>query len=135
MTERVIFNPSAGRGRARRLVERVRRLCGAASDLRPNGCPGAGAELAARAVADGHTTVIAAGGDGTVHEVANGLLAAGRPEVVFGVWPAGSANDYAYALGVSGDWPLERGRRDRLAARPVDVGRVSGGGRERYFVN
>jgi YegS/Rv2252/BmrU family lipid kinase len=135
MAECVIFNPSAGRGRARRLVERLRRLCGPTIDLRPTHAPGHGAELAARAVEDGHTTVIAAGGDGTVHEVANGLIAAGRPDVEFGVWPIGSANDYAYALGVSGNWPLDRRWRERLQARPVDIACVTGRGREQYFVN
>src|SRR5437868_6320248 len=106
MGECVIYNPAAGRGRTRRLVERLRRQRGAALDLRPTAGPGHGAELAARAGESGHPSVIAAGGDGTVHEVASGLIVAGRPEVVFGVWPAGSANDYAYALGVGGDWPL-----------------------------
>jgi diacylglycerol kinase family enzyme len=133
MTECVIFNPAAGRGRARRLVGRLRRLRGSAVDLRPTKGPGHAAELSARAVEAGHTTVLAAGGDGTVHEVANGLI--GRPDVVFGVWPIGSANDYAYALGVSGDWPLEPRRRERLAAAPVDVGRVNVGGRVTHFVN
>jgi diacylglycerol kinase family enzyme len=135
MTECVIFNPAAGRGRARRLVERLRLRCGPAIDLRPTCGPGHAAELAERAVRDGHTTVIAAGGDGTAHEVANGLLRAGRPEVVFGVWPVGSANDYAYALGVGDHWPLVAGQRKQLTARPVDVGCVIAGDRSVYFIN
>src|SRR5205085_154071 len=102
----VIYNPSAGRGLARRLVERLRRSHAPAWDFLPTTSPGHGAELAVRAVNDGYRTLIAAGGDGTVHEVANGILRAGRPGVVFGVWPVGSANDYAYALGVRRDWPL-----------------------------
>src|SRR5437016_10927613 len=98
MAECVIFNPAAGRGRARQLVERLRRLNRSAIDVRPTRGPGQAAEVAHRAVEDGHSSVIAAGGDGTAHEVANGLIRAGRPEVVFGVWPIGSANDYAYSL-------------------------------------
>src|SRR5437773_1856312 len=135
MGECVVYNPAAGRGLARKLVERLRRARGSAIDLRPTAAPGHGAELAARAVEAGHETVIAAGGDGTVHEVANGLIRAGRPGVVFGVWPIGSANDYAYALGVDRNWPLDEKQRTRLAARPVDVGRVTGGRRVGYFVN
>ena len=135
MSECVIFNPAAGRGRARRLIDRLGRFRGSATDLRPTRCPGHAAEFAEQAVADGHTTVIAAGGDGTVHEVANGVIRANRPETVFGVWPIGSANDYAYALGVAGDWPLEPAGRKKLTALPVDVGRVNGGGRTCFFVN
>jgi YegS/Rv2252/BmrU family lipid kinase len=135
MADCIIFNPAAGRGRARQLVERLRRVSGTAIDVRPTRGPGQGAELAERAVERGHTTVIAAGGDGTVHEVANGLIRAGRPEAVFGVWPIGSANDYAYALGVRGDWPLDPAQRKKLSARPVDVGRVTNAGRTSYFVN
>src|SRR4051812_40533132 len=100
----IIYNPAAGRGRARRLVERLRRSRGGI-DFQPTNEPGHGAELAVRAIESGHIHVIAAGGDGTVHEVANGVLAAESPVAVFGVWPIGSANDYAFALGVSGDWP------------------------------
>ncbi len=129
----VIYNPQAGRGLARRLVERLRQRHTANWGFLPTTCPGHGAELAMRAVDQGYRTLIAAGGDGTVHEVANGLLRSGRPDVVFGVWPVGSANDYAYALGVGRDWPLNG--RAGLVERPVDVGRVRGGGRVGYFVN
>ena len=44
-------------------------------------------ELATAAATAGFTRIIAAGGDGTVHEVANGLLAAGNHGAVLGVWP------------------------------------------------
>jgi diacylglycerol kinase family enzyme len=135
MGECVIYNPAAGRGLARRLVDRLRRARGPTVDLRPTDSPGHGAELASRAVEAGHSTIIAAGGDGTVHEVANGLVRAGRPDVTFGVWPIGSANDYAYALGVGPDWPLDPRQREELAVRPVDVGRITSGGRVGYFVN
>jgi YegS/Rv2252/BmrU family lipid kinase len=133
MAELVIVNPVAGRGRARRLVARLQRRLGPAVTVWPTDKSGQAGELAERAVAEGFATVIAAGGDGTVHEVANGLMRAGNANAVLGVWPIGSANDYAYALGVHGDWPLHR--KEELAPRPVDVGRVSGGGRTSYFVN
>jgi diacylglycerol kinase (ATP) len=130
----VIYNPAAGRGRTRRLIRRLGRAAGR-FDFRPTDGPRGGSAAAAAAIADGYTTVIAAGGDGTVHEVANGILRAGRPDVVFGVWPAGSANDYAYALNVDSDWPLSPDWKKRLTVMQVDVGRVTGGGRERFFVN
>jgi diacylglycerol kinase family enzyme len=114
-------------------VDRLRRSQ-TGIDFRPTNQPGHGAELAIRAIESGHTRVIAAGGDGTVHEVANGVLTAESSDVVFGVWPIGSANDYAYALGIHGDWPLQSGLA-KTAVRTADVGRVTGGGRARYFVN
>ena len=46
----------------------------------------------------GFGIIAAAGGDGTVHEVANGVLQAGRTDVCFAVVPLGSADDYAYTL-------------------------------------
>jgi diacylglycerol kinase family enzyme len=131
----VIYNPAAGRGLTLRMVRRLRRQGRGQFDFRPTGGPGDGTVQAEKAVAAGHSTVIAAGGDGTVHEVANGILRAGRGDVVFGVWPAGSANDYAYALGIDQDWPLRPDWGRRLRVVRVDVGRVAGGGRERFFVN
>jgi YegS/Rv2252/BmrU family lipid kinase len=128
----VIYNPAAGRGRAKRLIERLRHS-GAAIDFRATAGPGHGGEVARRAIESGHLRIIAAGGDGTVHEVANGILDAERAEVTFGVWPIGSANDYAFALDVYGNWPLETGKRMQI--RNVDVGRIRGGGRSRYFIN
>ncbi len=50
----------------------------------------------ARDAADGILRVIAVGGDGTVHEVANGLLTRGGPAIpALGVVPAGTGNDFA----------------------------------------
>lgn len=134
MSECVIVNPAAGRGRARRLIGRLARREPAIAVF-PTNDRGHAADLAEQAVKAGYTTVIAAGGDGTVHEVANGLLRSGRTDVVLGVWPIGSANDYAYALDVAGDWPLRPRLRNRLAAQAVDIGRVTTGGRVGYFVN
>lgn len=121
----VIYNPAAGRGRALQRLRRLRRVLGARADFQPTQRPGHGAELASAAAQAGFAVVAAAGGDGTVHEVANGLLRACRPEVTLAVWPIGSANDYAHSLG-----------RDGPGVRTVDVGLVRAtGGRERYFVN
>lgn len=136
MAECVIYNPEAGRGLARRRIERLRRSGSGDFAFFPTAGPGHAAELAERAVRDGFATVIAAGGDGTVHETANGVLRAGNLDATFAVWPAGSANDYAYALGVEPDWPLRPDVRRRMTVRTVDVGRVTGdGGRSIYFVN
>jgi diacylglycerol kinase family enzyme len=131
----VIYNPEAGRGRARSLIRRLMRRYGSAAyELRPTDAAGHAEALAAQAVREGFPRVAAAGGDGTVHEVANGLLSAGPGETVFAVWPVGSANDYAFALGLHDCKPLFGKSRPRV--RAVDVGRITGdGGRQRWFVN
>ena len=96
---------------------------------------GHAAELAARARAEGVDLVVVLGGDGTVNEALNGLLAAGPgPEVPsLGVVPGGSANVFARALGSPRE-PLEATRQllGALAAgrsRRVGLGRAD----ERWF--
>jgi diacylglycerol kinase family enzyme len=130
----VIFNPRSGRGRARQRIRKLQEVLGARAVFRPTERPGHGEELALEAAREGFAAVAAAGGDGTVHEVANGILQAARPEVVMEIYPIGSANDYAHTLGLDPDWRL---RSDpSIEARPVDVGIVSTpDGRRRHFVN
>jgi diacylglycerol kinase family enzyme len=128
----VIYNPASGRGRAERRLAELRRAWRTRADFWPTKAPGQAEELAWQATRAGFATVAAAGGDGTVHEVANGLLRAERPDVVLAVLPSGSANDYAYSLGLDADWWR---RPDGFAPRRVDVGVVRAAGRSRFFVN
>jgi diacylglycerol kinase family enzyme len=130
----VIFNPRAGRNRAGARLEKVRWHLRHTGEFWPTDAPGDGEHLARKAIAAGFTTIGAAGGDGTVHEVANGLLAAGQPDVTLAVFPIGSANDYAYSLGLDENWWA---RSDGMfGPRRVDVGVVrAADGRARWFVN
>lgn len=130
----LIYNPAAGRGRAERSRAALEARCPPGTAVRPTAGPGHAEELAAAAVRDGFRRVIAAGGDGTVHEVANGLLRTDADGVRFAVLPVGSMNDYAYTLGVSAWWAAGLGW-DALEPMAVDVGRVRAGGRERFAVN
>jgi diacylglycerol kinase family enzyme len=96
---------------------------------------GHAASLAQQAAQDGMDVVVALGGDGTVNEVVNGLLANGPGPGVpaFAVVPGGSTNVFARALGLPNDWVeatgvlLEALREDR--SRTVGLGRADG----RYF--
>jgi diacylglycerol kinase (ATP) len=117
----VIYNPVAGRGRAERLLKELPPQLIKDIELRPSQKPGHSAELAREAAVAGFGRIIAAGGDGTVHEVANGILQSGQRDVTFSIWPIGSANDYAYSLGLTEWWkrraeqlPLETLARDWL---------------------
>ena len=136
MTDRtcVIYNPAAGRGRAKAKIDATRRWAGPDAELWPTEGPGHAIELARTAARAGYGKIIAAGGDGTVHEVANGLLRADRPDVVLGVWPLGSSNDYAFALGLHPRF-ARRGEGSPLEAFPADVGLVRSASHERFFVN
>jgi len=126
----VIFNPKAGKGRAKRRLEELMRVLGPRAEYQRTTYPGHADELAEKAAQSGFAVVVAAGGDGTVHEVSNGLLRAQRPDVDFAVYPIGSANDYAHSLA----WNFPE-MADGNEVRAVDVCRVrAANGRERFFV-
>ena len=93
--------------------------------------PGHAVDLAGRAARDGFNRVVAVGGDGTVHEVANGLIAA-RSDAALGVVPVGSGNDFAKLAGTYRHG-VERAAARVAAARVrrFDAGLVLG----EYFVN
>ena len=129
----IIYNPAAGRGRARKAIEAMRRWAAPHAELRASNCEGHLVELAKQAAEEGFQRIIAAGGDGTVHEVANGILQANKPEAILGVWPIGSSNDYAAALGIR-NWFRSQGKAETLRAKPLDVGVVRSGNRERFYV-
>ena len=64
---------------------------------------GDAARLVAEAARDGVDRVIAGGGDGSINEVAAGLLAVGGSRPALGILPLGTANDFATACGVPAD--------------------------------
>lgn len=127
----VIFNPSAGRQRSDRRIEPFRQRWQGVADFWPTEFAGHATALAQQAVQAGYAVVAAAGGDGTVHEVAAGLLATDRRDVTFAVVPIGSANDYGFSL----KQQFGESELDDEAGCPVDVGRLRiGAGPDRYFV-
>ncbi len=128
----VIVNLLAGRGRCRRLwpsIERALRSSRLPFRHVFTEAPGAAIEIARRAARD-FSVVVAVGGDGTIHEVATGLMGT---KAKLGIIPAGTGNDFVKMLGIPPKDPLraipilEDGQTKR-----VDVGRV---GEHYYFVN
>ena len=128
----VIYNPAAGRGRAERLLKALPPTLAADVELRPTAHAGHAEALAREAANEGFAKVVAAGGDGTVHEVANGVLRSGR-DTVFSVWPIGSANDFAFTLGMD-VWWRRHDQNPPTETLAIDVGRAVAGTCERYFV-
>ncbi|NPV79884.1 MAG: diacylglycerol kinase family lipid kinase [Firmicutes bacterium] len=127
----VILNPRAGRGRARRVMPVVRKTLSdlkVSFDLRLTRGPGDATRLASEAVSSGYDVVVAAGGDGTVNEVANGIIGS---NVILGVIPCGTGNDFSIGL----DIPRDPAKACQLLMTGriahLDVGRVL----DRFFVS
>ena len=117
-------NPAAGRGRAAKqwpAVAQDLKNAGIVFDEAVTRSSGDAIAIAEQA-SSSYSVVIAAGGDGTVHEVVNGLMRAGRG-TTFGVIPLGSGDDFAKLLGP--------GKEKKY----FDVGRISCESEVRFFVN
>lgn len=127
----VIVNPAADRGRAARrwpAVAQDLKRSGIAFDVAITAASGEAVAIAERG-ASTHDVVVAAGGDGTVHEVVNGLMRAGA-KAALGVIPLGSGDDFAKLL--SGDFIS--GLQDKREKK-FDVGRITAASTARYFAN
>jgi diacylglycerol kinase (ATP) len=134
---KLIVNTTAGRGRAGEVLNKVQAClerCGVNYDLIRTEAPGQAIDLAYQAASDGYKRVVAMGGDGTANEVTNGLLSAEEGhQVTLGIIPAGSGNDFAYAVGIPGN---AEGACRRLAEgreRAVDVVQVTVDGQSRFY--
>jgi diacylglycerol kinase family enzyme len=124
MSAVILLNPQAGRSQARLRLQALLRSLPPGWEVWSTESAGHAEELAYRAASSGRELVVAAGGDGTVHEAANGILRANVATVRLGILPIGSANDYFASL-PSGE----------AATLAVDVGRVrEPAGKERYFL-
>ena len=94
-----ILNPAARSEKAHRFADRIESLCGGA-EIRQSSHPGDAERIASEAVAEGYTTIVAAGGDGTINEVVNGLKAPSHQDVRLGILPVGTMNVFAMELGI-----------------------------------
>ncbi len=136
---KLIFNPIANLGRSWPIASSLRPLLTelGGADWTGTVYPTHAAELARQAGEDGYEKVIVMGGDGTVHEVVNGLMQLPpdrRP--VLGIVPVGTGNDFAYSLGIS---PIPEDALRQAFAGPVhaiDVGCVQDNrGHNEYWTN
>jgi YegS/Rv2252/BmrU family lipid kinase len=92
----VILNPAARSDKALRFAERIRRLAPKAV-LRLTSEPGDACRLAREAVAEGYETIVAAGGDGTINGVVNGVAGS---TARMGILPLGTVNVLAKEVGI-----------------------------------
>jgi diacylglycerol kinase (ATP) len=127
----IILNPVANRGKIDQYRALIRnRLAQEDADYVETSRQGEGQELAMHAAKNGRP-IIVVGGDGTINEVVNGILSAGR-RVPLGIVAAGSGNDFAYnTLKLPSDpaKAIENAFSGRLV--DVDAGKIN----SKYFVN
>lgn len=121
----LIINPAAGKN-----LEKLTDILGVLSaagwktDTAVKEFGGHTRQLAKDAARDGHDLVIAYGGDGTLNQVVNGVMAAGRKDTIVGVLPGGTANVWAHEIGMPAD-PLKAALSlVNSDARRVDLGHV-----------
>jgi len=149
----VIFNPIAGRGRVKKHWPEVQQGlidAGIEFDVVTTSAPLDAVKLAEKA-ATKYSTVVAVGGDGTVHEVVNGLLRASSEgeTITLGVVPLGNGDDFAKMIPPQTtigekvfDWHVAIEKIAKGHTKMFDIGRMSGdklhseqGNKPHYFMN
>ena len=128
-----IVNPIAGNGFGSRylpVLEAKIREYGVTADILVTERAGHATELAASCADNGYSPIIGVGGDGTMNEIARALI--GRKDVVTGLIPAGTGNDFIQILGFpnrfdEAHWRTFFGQH----TIPMDVGSCNG----KYFLN
>ncbi|RJO63019.1 MAG: diacylglycerol kinase family lipid kinase [Dehalococcoidia bacterium] len=137
---KVIINPVAGGGSIRRHWPHIYthlRDTGLSFDYEFTRGPGHAIEIAKRAIDADYRYLIAAGGDGTINEVANGILrSTNSSDVTLGMFSTGTASSFARSLGITQDYASLLVNRKTIS---IDVGMVEcwnqGRRLQRFFVN
>jgi YegS/Rv2252/BmrU family lipid kinase len=136
---KIILNPMADMGNAWRVARDLRSITEEHGNVTWSGTvyPGHGIELARQAAEEGYDRVIAMGGDGTVHEVVNGLMQVPEDKrPILGVVPVGSGNDFAHGIHVVTQSDKALRHALEAEASTVDLGLMTDGdGRREYFDN
>jgi YegS/Rv2252/BmrU family lipid kinase len=134
----VIFNPTARGEKAKRFRQYLDEIASQIT-LQPTTAPQEARRLATEAVNEGIETIVAAGGDGTINEVVNGLgdVPDGFERARLGVLPLGTVNVFARELAVPSNWieawnVIRRGRETLIDLPTVEYG-IDGVRRQRHF--
>ena len=134
----VIFNPTARGEKARNFRNHLDAI-GSECTLKQTTCAGDARRLAAEAVNEGFEMVVAAGGDGTINEVLNGLGDApdGFARACLGLLPLGTVNVFARELSLptrlEAAWAVIRQAREMRIDLPIVEYRVQAASRRLYF--
>jgi diacylglycerol kinase (ATP) len=140
---KVIVNPAAGANSTHRKWPGIKSLLknsGLSFDFQFTEGKGHGIELAKTAAVEGYDYLVAVGGDGTIHEVANGILQTGKSQTTpLGIVCTGTGSDLARSVGIPHDLARACTSLTSLRRLIIDVGLVKyqkkGQACQRYFVN
>jgi diacylglycerol kinase (ATP) len=140
---KVIVNPVAGARSTRRkwpIISRLLERIGLNFDFNYTEGVGHAMELAQAAASDGYRYLVAVGGDGTVNEVANGILhSRNAAATALGVVSTGTGSDFARSAGLARDYTTACSNLTSSKRLTIDVGVVEyqrdGRTQERFFVN
>jgi len=130
---RLIYNPTSGREEMkRRLPEILQKLEEGGIETSCHATTGEGdATLEVeKALERGYDLIIAAGGDGTLYEVINGM-AEKENRLPIGIIPVGTTNDFARAMGIPKHWEYACDLIINQHSKKIDVGKAG----DRYFIN
>ena len=134
----VIFNPAARGEKANRFRDHLAALSTQCA-LKPTYAPGAARALAAEAVRDGFDVIVAAGGDGTLNEVLNGIgdVPDGFARARLAVMPLGTINVFAREIGMprafSQAWDVIQKANESVIDLPEVAFALEGQTRRRFF--
>ncbi len=135
----VLCNPLANQGNAKKIIDVLRPLTSGDQTITWHETQyyQHSLELTAQAIQEQAQRIVAIGGDGTIHEVVNGLMrvdSARRPSL--GIVPVGSGNDFAKALAIPANPQAALQTALGTAARPIDIGLIQDEtGRSEYWTN
>jgi YegS/Rv2252/BmrU family lipid kinase len=136
---KLILNPMADMGQAWTVARDLQPIVNQYGNADWSGTvyPTHAAELAQQAGELGYDLVVSVGGDGTVHEVINGLMKVpARKRPTLGIVPVGSGNDFAHAVKVPLDPPQALRFALESKSKPIDLGFLTDeNGRKEYFDN
>jgi diacylglycerol kinase (ATP) len=140
---KVIVNPAAGAHSTHRKWPGIRSLlkkAGLKFDYQFTEGKGHGIELAKAASNDGYRYLVAVGGDGTIHEVANGIMQTeNSKETSLGIVSTGTGSDLTRTIGISADYTQACSSITSPRRLIVDMGVVEytkdGQAKKRYFIN
>ncbi len=143
LSYKIIVNPISGRGSGGRSVPQIEELLTEYAlnfEIVQTEYPWHAAELACEAAEDGFDVIVAAGGDGTVNEIINGLMNDKESDTdrpALGVLSVGRGNDFAFGMNIPTDLEAACKTLANNQRRCIDVGRVEGGlyPQGRYFGN